>query len=908
MRMQFYKATRHVFSRGALLNQTTWLLVTELESMHYHNQQVPIHYGVCGQGITKYRAKKRECKAFSAELKIAFDIDTSGDDVNIHPEMFCMHLILFGWQKHTDHECKSQLMLKELKCALCSNILSQPLELQCGALKIRGIVSGGEASALIQKEVLILSDDERRSLLDKAGISSSIDSLGQLRWLKSPGICLAGPSRTSTWNEVEVLKEIKCHMEIGDAVTSDKKLDTQVLWTELDLIGWYKPFMPVHEQAAVVSWKLYDVFVRIGRDDPLQQSRCLLSSSGQQEYHIGAGLTWEETKGPPSEQQGQFTALDAAIHFWRHLAHTSAPHCSSSGSFSANDPLLAQIPSQRFEVSSSGQHPHKKSCPVQGCQQLIAPTTWADPPVPLPTFDSDCKLPGCTVQHIPVKDRLAFALALCSALSMEAAITSLCLSIIYAPNGPKVSSVHYGIEHSIIIPLVPTPPLTTNIQQFRQQTLLLREGLLSKACQVLTSLGLALNNNTTWNLLVSMHLEGTPPPQLLPQPCLPPDFDIMALLHSFPKDTACGPSGLRIQHLIEASEVSLQFPICAVLRVVVNLLISSKVPVQVARFLAGGNLVALEKNKPNFPPDIWLIAVGEAIRHLAGKCLCVIPKGKAHDFLAPLQLGVACPAGAEKIIHGLRGCVDEHWHDADFAVLKIDLHNAFNQISRQAVLDACGLHFPELLPWSSWCYNRGPPLGLCINITKCELFSLSELSTFPDEMKRSIVPHFEILGTPIDDLVLCAKFVAQKQSEASTEGDMSYESTEGDMSYESTEGGMSYESTEGDMSYESTEGGMSYESTEGGMSYESTEGGMSYESTEGGMSYESTEGDMSYESTEGGMSYESTEGGMSYESTEGGMSYESTEGGMWFFSPNVLSTPLSSTQGLTGVRGNSSLD
>ena len=86
--------------------------------MHYHNQQIPIH---CGQRITKYRAKKRECKAFSAELKIAFDIDTSGDDVNIHPEMFCMHcklsmqrticaitkgvhhkcpVILFGWQKY----------------------------------------------------------------------------------------------------------------------------------------------------------------------------------------------------------------------------------------------------------------------------------------------------------------------------------------------------------------------------------------------------------------------------------------------------------------------------------------------------------------------------------------------------------------------------------------------------------------------------------------------------------------------------------------------------------------------------------------------------------------------------------------------------------------------------------------
>ncbi|KAL5516992.1 hypothetical protein EMCRGX_G002456 [Ephydatia muelleri] len=145
----------------------------------------------------------------------------------------------------------------------------------------------------------------------------------------------------------------------------------------------------------------------------------------------------------------------------------------------------------------------------------------------------------------------------------------------------------------------------------------------------------------------------------------------------------------------------------------------------------------------------------------------MITKKKAHDFLTPLQLGVACPAGAEKIIHGLRGCVDEHWHNADFAVLKIDLHNAFNRVSRQAVLAACGLHFPELLPWSSWCNDCGPPLGLSINITKCELLSLSDLITFPDEMKRSNVLHFEILGAPIGDLVFCAKFVAQKQSEAS---------------------------------------------------------------------------------------------------------------------------------------------
>ena len=120
------------------------------------------------------------------------------------------------------------------------------------------------------------------------------------------------------------------------------------------------------------------------------------------------------------------------------------------------------------------------------------------------------------------------------------------------PNGPKVSSVHYGIEHP-----------------------------------------------SHGNLLVSKHPKGTPPTPstapLLAAPCLPPDFNIMAVLHSFLL-------GLRLQHLIEAAEVPLQLPIWAVLREVVKLLISGKVPVQVARFLAKGNLVALEKTNPTAPP------------------------------------------------------------------------------------------------------------------------------------------------------------------------------------------------------------------------------------------------------------------------------------------------------------------
>lgn len=53
--------------------------------------------------------------------------------------------------------------------------------------------------------------------------------------------------------------------------------------------------------------------------------------------------------------------------------------------------------------------------------------------------------------------------------------------------------------------------------------------------------------------------------------------------------------------------------------------------------------------------------------------------------------------------------MDEHWNTEDF-VFKVDMRNAFNLVSRQAVLDECSVHLPELLPWASWCYGQHPIL------------------------------------------------------------------------------------------------------------------------------------------------------------------------------------------------------
>ena len=60
----------------------------------------------------------------------------------------------------------------------------------------------------------------------------------------------------------------------------------------------------------------------------------------------------------------------------------------------------------------------------------------------------------------------------------------------------------------------------------------------------------------------------------------------------------------------------------------------------------------------------------------------------------------------------------------------------------------------------------GPPQGLFINSSKCELFRKGGLTGFPDGMKSNAL-NFEILGVPIGDPIFCAKSIAEKRANAS---------------------------------------------------------------------------------------------------------------------------------------------
>eukprot|EP00731_Ephydatia_muelleri_P019436 Em0012g261a len=383
-----------------------------------------------------------------------------------------------------------------------------------------------------------------------------------------------------------------------------------------------------------------------------------------------------------------------------------------------------------------------------------------------------------TIRYIPHKARPAFARVLpdvlksiCYENSEEAWLRLFMLPkcVLYAACGPKVTVVSFGTK------------LTS---------------VLSKA-----------KFSEVWNLLQQKHPRGPHPS--LPISSSPPvnhvlphDFNILSVLHSFPKGTACDPSGLRIQHLLDAAQVHLPTPICSSLRGVVDILASGRAPVSVSKFLAGGSLTALVKNKEGCPLDIRPIVVGEALRRLTGKCLCIITKPKASDFFTPFQYGVACPAGAEMVIHGVRSCIQEHWKDDNFTVCKVDMstlclgrlswrnvqsisQSFFPGSAQVGVIHCTGQGLSSLLS-NRWYLDNGvlsghsqavtravtliqemgPSLGLFINVSKCELFGHGDLSSYPPEMKVSRVPNLEILGAPIGDPIFCAKFLAQKRADA----------------------------------------------------------------------------------------------------------------------------------------------
>ncbi len=232
--------------------------------------------------------------------------------------------------------------------------------------------------------------------------------------------------------------------------------------------------------------------------------------------------------------------------------------------------------------------------------------------------------------------------------------------------------------------------------------LVTQQGQYSKAVQALSSEGIVEPSADTTTKLQEKHplgrlptpidLSGVESIEVLME-------DITQALRSFPKDTACGRTGLRVSHLLETLYLGTNLD--TELLTHVNYLVQGKAPPELAPFYASASLIALKKKDSSIRP----IAVGEIIRRLSSKICLRKVAAKAIKYFAPYQLGIGVPNAIETILHGLNSLIRGDTVDVHAIFLLLDFENAFNMIGRDFFFQEAFRLFPEISHWVQFTYG-----------------------------------------------------------------------------------------------------------------------------------------------------------------------------------------------------------
>lgn len=243
---------------------------------------------------------------------------------------------------------------------------------------------------------------------------------------------------------------------------------------------------------------------------------------------------------------------------------------------------------------------------------------------------------------------------------------------------------------------------------------LAKEGAYGKAANALTSTGIAAPSEHVSQDLLNKHPQQVPETDTIQYTATTPaaaDWtkvtaeEVIKSVKKFPAASAAGGSGLRPNHLDELLKVpntNEDVGLIGGITAVVNILAQGKGPATIAPWIAGAPLTAL--NKPE-GGGVRPIAVGETLRRLVSGCLMARESESAKEFFQPLQLGIATSGGAEALVHAARKLHQSHGQDSSYALLQVDLRNAFNLVSRPAFFNSICTSFPNLVPWVKYCYT-----------------------------------------------------------------------------------------------------------------------------------------------------------------------------------------------------------
>ena len=112
--------------------------------------------------------------------------------------------------------------------------------------------------------------------------------------------------------------------------------------------------------------------------------------------------------------------------------------------------------------------------------------------------------------------------------------------------------------------------------------------------------------------------------------------------------------------------------------------------------LCGATLLASLKKDGGHRP----IAVGKVLRRLVSKCLTRTVHHEAANILAPLQVGVCIPVGAEAVVDAISSIQNDHHIPPSHKwTLLLDFSNAFNSIVRSKMFKEARSCIPSQSTW-----------------------------------------------------------------------------------------------------------------------------------------------------------------------------------------------------------------
>jgi hypothetical protein len=246
-------------------------------------------------------------------------------------------------------------------------------------------------------------------------------------------------------------------------------------------------------------------------------------------------------------------------------------------------------------------------------------------------------------------------------------------------------------------------------REFRKVVALVNQGLPGKACRLLCSRGMAEGPD----VLEQMH-RLFPAAQEAVECRLEADVAVDAkamqkILKEMPRGLAPGPSGLRADHLLQANQQKhrkLFEEAAETLARLARRAISGELPISLARWFCGGRGVPLRKKDGGVRP----LVVGEVLRAAVSKLVLARCGEDARESLPAVQLGYSPGEnGLQAAVRTARFWA-QNLHKK--VLLKVDISNAYNSVSRLACCDGAENVSSELGAWARWCLAT-PSLVSC---------------------------------------------------------------------------------------------------------------------------------------------------------------------------------------------------